>query len=204
MKIICIGRNYSEHIKELNNNLPKEPVFFFNTDSSLLEKNSPFYLPDFSQDVQYECEVVVRINRLGKSIPIDYAHNYYSEITVGLDMTLRDIQRREIEKSLPWSLSKAFDYSAPLGTFVSLDSLNKPIQDIDFYLLFNGEKVQCGNTCNMIFSVDRIISYISQYITLKIGDIIFTGTPKGVGQVAIGDKLEGFLEEKKLLSCRVK
>lgn len=204
MKIICIGRNYCEHIAELQNQKPQEPVFFLKTDSCLLEKGAPFYLPDFSQNVQYECEIVVRINRLGKSIPVSYAHNYYNEISLGLDMTLRDVQKEEIAKGLPWSISKAFDYSAPLGRFVSLNTLQKTIDNLDFYLLKNGQKVQQANSSEMIFDVDNIISYLSKFITLKIGDIIFTGTPKGVGRVQIGDTLEGFLEGEKILSCRVK
>lgn len=204
MKIICIGRNYLAHIKELNHSIPEEPVFFFKPDSALLQKHSPFYYPDFSNEVHYECELVVKINRLGKSIPENFAHNYYSEVAVGLDMTCRDIQRKEIEKSLPWSISKAFDYSAPISNFVTLDNLGKDIQNLDFKLLKNGVVVQETNTSDMIFSVNKLISYLSKFMTLKIGDMIFTGTPCGVGEVKIGDKLEAFLEGKSILKCDIK
>jgi len=204
MKIICVGRNYLAHIKELNHQVPTEPVFFFKPDSALLQKNSPFYYPDFSNKEDYECELEVKINRLGKSIPEKYAKNYYSEIALGLDMTCRDIQEKEIENSLPWSLSKAFDYSAPMSKFIDLETLGKDVQNIDFKLLKNGEEVQKTNTSDMIFSVDKLIAYLSQYMTLKIGDMIFTGTPCGVGQVKIGDTLEGFLEGKSILKCEIK
>lgn len=204
MKIICVGRNYLAHIKELNHSIPEEPVFFFKPDSALLQKNSPFYYPDFSNNVHYECELVVKINRLGKSIPEKYARNYYSEVAIGLDMTCRDIQEKEIENSLPWSISKAFDYSAPMSKFISLDNLGKNIQNLDFKLLKNGETVQQTSTSNMIFSVDKLISYLSKYMTLKIGDMIFTGTPCGVGPIKIGDSLEGFLEGKSILKCEIK
>lgn len=204
MKIICIGMNYLNHIKELNLQQPKEPVFFFKPDSALLQKNSPFYYPDFSKKVDYECELVVKINRLGKSIPERYAKNYYSEIALGLDMTCRDIQEKEMSLSLPWSLSKAFDYSAPMGKFTDLSKTSKDIQDLNFKLLKNGELVQQTNTSDMLFSVDKIIAYLSKYMTLKIGDMIFTGTPSGVGQVKIGDTLEAFLEDKSVLKCDIK
>lgn len=204
MKIICIGMNYLNHIKELNLQKPEEPVFFFKPDSTLLQKNSPFYYPDFSQKVDYECELVVKINRLGKSIPERYAKNYYNEIALGLDMTCRDIQEKEMALSLPWSLSKAFDYSAPLSKFTDLSKTGKDIQDLNFKLLKNGELVQKTNTSDMLFSVDKIIAYLSIYMTLKIGDIIFTGTPSGVGQVKIGDTLEAFLEDKSVLKCDIK
>lgn len=196
--------NYLKHIKELNLQQPKEPVFFFKPDSALLQKNSPFYYPDFSQKVDYECELVVKINRLGKSIPERYAKNYYNEIALGLDMTCRDIQEKEMALSLPWSLSKAFDYSAPMSKFINLSKIGKDIQDLNFKLLKNGEVVQKTNTSDMLFSVDKIISYLSKYMTLKIGDMIFTGTPSGVGQIKIGDTLEAFLEEELVLKCDIK
>lgn len=204
MKIICVGRNYLAHIKELNHPIPEEPLFFLKPDSALLQKNSPFYYPDFSTNVHYECELVVKINRLGKSIPERYAKNYYSEIALGLDMTCRDIQEKEILNSSPWSISKVFDYSAPMSKFIELETLGKDIQNLDFKLLKNGEIVQQTNTSDMIFTVDKIIAYLSQYMTLKIGDMIFTGTPCGVGEVKIGDHLEGFLEGNSVLRCDIK
>lgn len=204
MKIICIGKNYLQHIKELNLELPHEPMFFFKPESSLVIKNSPFYYPDFSKKVHYECELVVKINRVGKSISEKYANNYYSEIALGLDMTCRDIQEKEIQDSLPWSLSKAFDYSAPVGEFINLNQLGKDIKDINFKLLKNKAIVQETNTLDMLFSVDKIISYLSKYMTLKIGDLIFTGTPSGIGEVKIGDHLEAYLENSLNLSCEIK
>ncbi|MDR0971407.1 MAG: fumarylacetoacetate hydrolase family protein [Bacteroidales bacterium] len=204
MKIICIGRNYLQHIKELNHTIPKEPVFFFKCDTALLENNNPFYYPDYSNDVQYECELVVKIDKVGKTIPQRLAKNYYSSIALGLDMTLRDIQEKEIKESLPWSLSKAFDYSAPISEFINIKELGKDIDNINFHLLKNNTIVQKTNTSDMIFSVDYLISYISKYITLKTGDLIFTGTPSGVGKIKEGDLLEGFLEEKKILHCQIK
>ncbi|MCK9163955.1 MAG: fumarylacetoacetate hydrolase family protein [Bacteroidales bacterium] len=204
MKIICIGRNYLAHIKELKHPIPEEPLFFLKPDSSLLQKNSPFYYPDFSNNVHYECELVVKINRLGKSIPERYAKNYYSEVALGLDMTCRDIQEKEIANSSPWSISKVFDYSAPMSKFIELETIGKVIQDLNFKLQKNGETVQETNTSDMIFTVDKIIAYLSQYMTLKIGDMIFTGTPCGVGEVNIGDSLEGFLEGNSVLKCDIK
>lgn len=204
MKIICVGRNYLAHIKELNHPIPEEPLFFLKPDSALLQKNSPFFYPDFSNNIHYECELVIRINRLGKSIPEKYARKYYSEIALGLDMTCRDIQEKEIASSSPWSISKVFDYSAPMSQFIELETLGKDIQDINFKLEKNKVLVQETNTSDMIFTVDKIISYLSQFMTLKIGDLIFTGTPCGVGEVKIGDSLEGFLEGNPILKCDIK
>lgn len=196
--------NYLQHIKELNLKEPQQPIFFFKPESSLVSKNTPFYYPDFSKKVHYECELVVKINRLGKSISEKYAKNYYSEIALGLDMTCRDIQEKEIKDSLPWSLSKAFDYSAPIGEFINLNQLGAGVQNLNFKLLKNKSVVQQANTSDMLFSVDKIISYLSQFMTLKIGDLIFTGTPSGIGELTIGDHLEAFLEDKLNLSCEIK
>lgn len=203
MKIICIGRNYVDHAKELNNPLPKNPIFFLKPDSALLLKNKPFYLPDFSNDVHHEIEVVVKINRLGKHIEEKFAHRYYDEISLGIDFTARDIQRKCKEKGHPWEIAKAFDYSAPLAEFVKL-SKYKDINALNFELFKNDELVQKGNTSEMIFSVDKIIEYVSKFLTLKIGDLIYTGTPAGVGPVAIGDRLTGKLEGETMFDFEVK
>jgi 2-keto-4-pentenoate hydratase/2-oxohepta-3-ene-1,7-dioic acid hydratase in catechol pathway len=193
MKIICIGRNYVDHAIELNNKVPENPVFFMKPDSALLLKNRPFYIPEFSKEIHHEVEVVVRINRLGKHIDEKFAHRYYSDISLGIDFTARDIQNECKAKGLPWEIAKSFDSSAPLGSFIKLDKLkNKP--SFDFELHKNNQVVQKGNTSEMIFSIDRIISYISKFLTLKIGDLIYTGTPHGVGPVEIGDNLTGYLE----------
>jgi len=223
MKIICIGQNYLEHIKELNSAIPEEPVFFLKPDTALLLDNKPFYLPDFSKDIHYECEIVLKINRLGKHIDEKFAHKYYNELTVGIDFTARDIQKQQKTKGLPWEKAKGFDGSAPVGKFIKLHpspSLSKGERDthespplgggfrrggnLNFHLNLNGKTVQKGNTSDLLFSFDKIISFISQFITLKIGDLIFTGTPVGVGPVKIGDKLEAFLEGEKLLAFEVK
>ncbi len=204
MKIICIGRNYAAHAAELHAPIPEQPLFFLKPDSALLQKNQPFFYPDFSQEIQYELEVVIRINRLGKNIQTRFAKKYYHEIALGIDFTARDLQRRAIEKGEPWVLSKGFDDSAALSDFIPLESLEKPIQNLHFELMKNGESVQKGNTRDMLFSVDALIAYVSQFMTLKIGDVIYTGTPLGVGPVKIGDILEGFLEGKNLLKCKIK
>jgi 2-keto-4-pentenoate hydratase/2-oxohepta-3-ene-1,7-dioic acid hydratase in catechol pathway len=204
MKIICIGRNYADHAKELNNSMPSEPVFFFKPDTSILPKKQPFYIPSFTNDLHHELEVVIRINKLGKNISEKFAHTYYDEIGLGIDFTARDIQQECKEKGLPWEKAKAFDYSAPLGAkFLNKRDIPN-LNDISFKLLKNGVVAQEGNTKNMIFNFDKIISYISQFVTLKIGDLIFTGTPAGVSKVDIGDKLEGLIGEEKLLDLRVK
>jgi len=223
MKILCIAKNYPDHAVEMakasdarvdseaaaqvaapqTQNRP-EPVFFLKPDSALLQKNMPFFYPDFSQDVNYELEVVVRIDKVGKSIEERFAHKYYSEVALGIDFTARDIQKKAKEAGRPWALSKGFDGSAVLSDFVSLADLGKTIDNLDFHLLHNGEKVQVGNTSQMIHSVNRQIAYVSQFMTLKTGDLIYTGTPSGVGPVKIGDTLEGVLEGRKLLECRIK
>ena len=204
MKIICVGRNYTEHIEELNNSKPESPILFLKPDTALVKGGEAFYYPDFSNQIDYECELVIKISKIGKSIPVSCAKNYYEEVALGLDLTCRDLQTEEKNKSLPWTLSKAFDYSAPISEFFSLKELGKDVQNLDFSLLKNGTIVQKTNTSQMIFSVDEIISYISRFISLKVGDLIFTGTPAGVGSVKIGDKLVGVLEGKEILKCEIK
>lgn len=203
MKIICIGRNYSEHAKELKNEVPTEPVFFMKPDTALLKNGQPFYLPDFSNDIHHEVELVVLISKNGKNIAEKFAPNYYEKIGIGIDFTARDLQQKCKEKGLPWEKAKAFDNSAPLGEF-ELKSNLKEAKAIEFQLNINGELRQKGSSADMLFSIDKIIAYVSQYITLKTGDLIYTGTPSGVGPVKIGDKLEAYLEGKKMLEFEVK
>lgn len=203
MKIICIGRNYVDHAKELNNPVPEKPVFFMKPDTSLLRNNQPFFLPDFSSDLHYEVEVILRINRVGKNIEKQFAHRYYSDVGLGIDFTARDLQRECKEKKLPWEIAKGFDGSAVIGSIFKMEALGD-IHALDFSLQKNGKTVQEGNTSNMIFSFDDIISYISKFLTLKIGDLIFTGTPAGVGPVKVGDKLEGFVGDKQMFTCEIK
>lgn len=203
MKIICIGRNYSDHAKEMHADVPTEPVFFLKPDTALLKDGQDFYYPDFTQDVHYECELVVRIDKVGKNITEKFAHKYYSQIGLGLDFTARDLQQKCKEKGLPWELGKAFDQSAALGN-IFLDKETLPMESLSFELRKNGVLVQSGNSSEMIFNIDRIIAYISQYITLKTGDLIYTGTPAGVGPLAIDDLLEGFIEGKKIFSFSIK
>jgi acylpyruvate hydrolase len=203
MKIICIGRNYVKHAQELNHDVPTEPVFFMKPDSALSKDNKPFFLPDFSSEIHHEIELVVKISRLGKNIEAKFAHRYYDEIGLGIDFTARDLQRQLIEKGLPWEKAKAFDSSAVLGKFLSKEELGDMGQ-ILFSLKRNGETVQSGDSQLMIFPFDTIIEHVSKYVTLKIGDLIYTGTPAGVGPVAIGDRLEGFIGEKKMFDIQVK
>ncbi len=205
MKIIAVGMNYAAHNKELHHTLEqKEPVIFMKPDSSLLKDGKPFFIPDFSSEIHYETEIVVRINRLGKSIAERFAHRYYDEITVGIDFTARDLQNRLREKGMPWEISKAFDNSAAIGTFVRLDEVGGDINNLSFRLEKNGKAVQQGNSSEMLFKVDAIISYVSRFCTLKIGDLIYTGTPSGVAPVAIGDHLQGYIGERKLLDFFVR
>lgn len=207
MKIICIGRNYADHIKELDGNdkIPTEPLFFAKPDTALLRNNDPFYVPDFSDDVHYETELVVKINRVVKSIGERFAHRCYTEVGLGIDFTARDIQRRCMENGLPWEICKSFDHSAAVSAhFISLEKLGKGIQDLNFQMEFNGQTIQKGYTGDMIFTVDKIISYISNFITLKIGDLIFTGTPVGVGPVNPGDHITASLEGQILLDFDIK
>lgn len=203
MKIICIGRNYSDHAKELNNPVPTEPVFFMKPDSALLLKNKPFYIPNFTKEVHHEIELVVKINRLGKNILQKFANRYYNEVSLGIDFTARDVQQKLKEQGLPWEKAKAFDASAVLGDFIPVSDLPS-LQNLNFSLQKNGEIVQQGNTSDMIFTIDKIIEYVSQFVTLKIGDLIYTGTPAGVGPVSIGNKLIGKLEDKEILNFEVR
>lgn len=206
MKIICVGRNYPEHIKEFDNGQPNaEPMFFMKPDTALLRNNEPFYIPSFSKEVHYECELVVKINRVGRYIAEKFAHRYYDEVGLGIDFTARDIQREAMEKGHPWERAKAFDRSAALSPlFLSLAELGGDIQNLHFEMALNGEIRQKGYTGDMIFTVDRIISYVSQYVTLKMGDLIYTGTPAGVGAVAIGDMIKASLEGRPLLDFDIK
>lgn len=203
MKILAIGRNYAEHAKELNNPIPTEPVIFLMPETALVRNNKPFFYPDFSNDIHYEVELVIKINKLGKNIAEKFAHRYYDEIGIGIDFTARDVQANLKKKGLPWEKSKAFDGAAPLGEFVSKNEF-KDVTDINFSLEKNGEIVQNGNTKNMIFSFDAIIAHVSKFFTLKIGDLIFTGTPAGVGPVIIGDILNAKIENQELLKVSVK
>jgi 2-keto-4-pentenoate hydratase/2-oxohepta-3-ene-1,7-dioic acid hydratase in catechol pathway len=203
MKIICIGMNYSAHIKELGNQVPSEPVFFMKPDTAMLLNNMPFFLPDWSNDIHYEVEFVAKIGRLGKNIDVQYANRYYNECTVGIDFTARDIQSKCKKAGHPWEIAKAFDSSAALGKFIKIEKL-ADIKSVNIRLEKNGQVVQQGNTSDMLFNLDHIISYVSRYITLKIGDLIYTGTPPGVGPVKIGDTLDAFLENEKLLSVNIK
>lgn len=203
MKILAIGRNYANHAKELNNPVPEEPIVFSMPDSALLKNNNDFYYPEFSQDVHHELEVVVKICRVGKNIPLEFAHRYYDEVGLGIDFTARDIQAECKKKGLPWEKAKAFDGAAPISKFLP-KSRFVDINQLNFHLDINGKRIQTGNTSNMIFSIDYLISYLSKYFTLKIGDMIFTGTPEGVGPVVIGDHLEAVLEGEKLLDFHVR
>lgn len=203
MKIICIGRNYAAHIEELKNEQPAEPVVFIKPDSAILVSGNPFFLPDFSQNIHYELELIVRIDRLGKNIQQKFAHKYYNEIGLGIDFTARDLQDDLKKKGLPWEKSKAFDGSAVIGAWISKNQYSN-INNLNFELRINGLVVQQGVTSLMLYSIDSIIEEVSKYFTLKIGDIIFTGTPSGVGQVHPNDLLEGYLEGKKCIELRVK
>lgn len=204
MKIIAVGMNYAAHNKELHHSLElSEPTIFMKSDSSLLKDGKPFFIPDFSSEIHYETELVVKIDRLGKNIAERFAHRYYTEVTVGIDFTARDLQRKLREQGLPWELSKAFDNSAVVGTFVPVEQVGS-ISNLPFHLDINGKIVQKGNTQDMLFSVDKIIAYVSRFFTLKIGDLIYTGTPVGVGPVQIDDHLQGYIGEQKLLDFFVK
>lgn len=203
MKIICIGRNYTDHAKEMNSPIPEKPVFFFKPDTCLVRNNQPFFYPNFSNEIHYELEIVVKICRLGRNISEKFSHRYYKEIGLGIDFTARDLQQQCKEKGLPWEISKAFDGSSPISNFISKDSF-KDLADINFWLEKNGETVQKGNTSQMIFSIDSLISYVSKFTTLKIGDLLYTGTPAGVGPVSIGDRLKGYLNGDLLLDFFVR
>jgi acylpyruvate hydrolase len=203
MKIFCIGRNYIEHAKELNNPLPEKPVFFLKPDTSIVIRNRPFFYPDFSSDIHYETELVIKINKNGKHISEKFAGTYYNEIGLGIDFTARDLQQECKQKGLPWEVAKGFDQSAPISRWIQISEL-KNKSNILFHLDLNGKLVQTGSSKDMIFSFDKVIAYISGFITLKMGDLIFTGTPAGVGPVKIGDHLEGYLEDRKMLDFNVR
>lgn len=204
MKVIAVGMNYAAHNKELHNTLElTEPTIFMKSDSSLLKDGKPFFIPDFSSEIHYETEVVIKIDRLGKNIAERFASRYYHEVTVGIDFTARDLQRKLRAEGLPWELSKAFDNSAAIGDFVALEEAGN-INSLPFHLEINGQCVQQGNTSDMLFSVDKIVSFVSRFFTLKIGDLIYTGTPAGVGPVKIGDHLEGYLGDSRLLNFYIR
>lgn len=203
MKIICIGRNYAEHAKEMNSVIPSEPVFFLKPDTSLIKDNQPFYYPDFSKEIHHEVELVLKINKPGKNIQTQFANKYYNEIGIGIDFTARDIQAECKKNGLPWEKAKAFDGAAPIGKFLDKKQFTDE-KNINFHLKINGNNIQEGNTKDLLFSFDTIIAYISKYFTLRTGDLIYTGTPEGVGPVKIGDRLEAYIEDQKLLDFEIK
>jgi len=203
MKIFAIGQNYIEHNKELSSPNPTEPVVFMKPDTAALKNNKPFFIPDFSQELHYEAELIFKFNRIGKNIDAKFAHRYYSEIGLGVDFTARDLQRKLKSEGKPWEICKAFDNSAVIGNFLQAEDLGD-VQKIEFRLDINGKTVQNGNSSDMIFPVNELISYVSRFFTIKIGDILFTGTPVGVGKVAIGDRLEGYISDKKMFDFIVK
>lgn len=203
MKIFCVGRNYAEHAAELGNEKPDEPVVFMKPDTALLRNNAPFYHPDFSQEIHYECEIVVRICREGKHIATQFAHKYYDQVGLGIDFTARDLQDRLKAKGLPWELAKGFDNSAAISHFVPKDKFGN-LQNLNFRLTVNGIERQKANSSSMLFTIDEIVSFVSKYFTLKTGDLIFTGTPKGVSKIKIGDLLEGYLEGEFMYSIEIK
>ena len=205
MKIIAVGMNYAQHNKELGHTQEnREPVIFMKPDSAILKDGKPFFVPDFSHEVHYETEVVVRICRLGKNIAPRFAHRYYDAVTVGIDFTARDLQRKFREAGNPWELCKGFDNSAAIGTFISLEQAGGDLQNLDFHLDIDGCEVQRGNTADMLFKIDDIIAYVSRFMTLKIGDVLFTGTPAGVGPVSVGQHLQGYLGGEKLLDFHIR
>jgi 2-keto-4-pentenoate hydratase/2-oxohepta-3-ene-1,7-dioic acid hydratase in catechol pathway len=203
MKIICVGRNYAAHIEELDNEKPKHPVLFMKPDTSVLLKKQPFFIPEFSSDVHYEVEILVKIKKIGKHIDRKFAHKYYDEIGLGIDFTARDLQSQLKEKGLPWEKAKGFDGATVIGNFIPKTGFES-VDNIDFHLEKNGETVQQGNTAMMLWKIDELIEYISKYFTLKIGDIIFTGTPSGVGKVNPEDVLTGFIDSTEIFSIKVK
>lgn len=203
MKIICVGKNYLKHIQELDRKRPSEPVFFMKPDSSVIIRNRPFFLPDFSEEIHHEVELIFRICKVGKYIQPKFAHTYYDAIGLGIDFTARDLQRKCVAEGNPWEIAKAFDGSAVISKFVKKEHFGD-INSMDFRLLLNDQCVQHGNSKDMLFSIDDIICHVSRFMTLKIGDVIFTGTPEGVGKVAINDRLQGFIGEEKFLDFKIK
>ena len=203
MKIICIGKNYKSHINEMGSKMQQEPLFFFKPDTAILQRNRPFFIPEFANQFDYEIELVYKISKVGKNINEKFANTYYSEIGLGVDFTARDLQQQCIKNGNPWEICKSFDNSAAISKFIPLENIiNK--ENINFKLYKNNQIVQEGNSKDMVFSIDKIISYISQFITLKLGDIIFTGTPSGIGKISINDRLEGWIEEKKMFEFDIK
>ena len=203
MKIFAIGQNYKEHNKELNSTNPTEPVVFMKPDTALLKNNKPFYIPDFTNELHYETELIVKFNRLGKNIDTAFSNRYYAEIGLGVDFTARDLQRKLKAEGKPWELCKAFDNSAVIGNFLPVEELGN-VQEIQFRLDLNGKTVQNGNSSEMIFPINELVMYVSRFFTIKIGDILFTGTPAGVGKVSIGDRLEGYIFDKKMFDFQIK
>ena len=203
MKILCIGRNYAEHIAELHNERPSEPVLFMKPDTALLRENEAFYYPEFSKEIHHEVELVLKINKMGKNIEAKFAHKYYDEIGIGIDFTARDVQNKLKVKGLPWEKAKAFNGSAPISGFVAKTKF-QDLQNLNFHLAINGETKQQGNTSMMLWNFDEIIAEVSKYFTLKTGDLIFTGTPAGVGEVKIGDVLSAYIEQEKFLEFEIK
>ena len=203
MKIICIGRNYIDHVDELKNKKPSSPIIFLKPETAVILKNQPFFIPDYSNDVHYEVEILVKIKKLGKSIETKFSHKYYDQVGLGIDFTARDLQSELKKNGLPWEKSKAFDGSALIGEWVNKNEFND-LNNLNFSLNKNGKSVQSGNTFNMLWSIDELVSEVSKFFTLKIGDVIFTGTPSGVGKVSENDLLEGFINEKKFFSIKSK
>lgn len=203
MKIICVGKNYLKHIQELDRQRPTEPVFFLKPDSSIIIRNRPFFLPDFSEEIHHEVELLFRICKVGKCIQPKFAHTYYDTIGLGIDFTARDLQRKCVAEGNPWEIAKAFDGSAVISKFVEKEHFGD-LKNLDFKLMLNDHCVQHGNSKDMLFTIDEIICHVSKFMTLKIGDIIFTGTPEGVGKVAINDRLQGFIGEEKFLDFKIK
>ena len=203
MKIICVGQNYLNHIKELNSKRNKSPILFLKPDSSIIQKNQPFFIPEFSKEIHYEAEIILKFDKLGKHIDKKFSNNYYNQISLGIDFTARDLQEKLKKSGQPWEKAKSFDNSAVVGDWIDVNNF-QDINDINFCLKLNNEIVQSSNSSNMIWKIDDLVSEVSNYFTLKIGDILFTGTPEGVGKVSIGDVLDGFLEEKKVFSIKIK
>ena len=203
MKIICVGQNYLNHIKALNSKRNKSPILFLKPDSSIIQKNQPFFIPEFSKEIHYEAEIILKFDKLGKHIDKKFSNKYYNQISLGIDFTARDLQEKLKKSGQPWEKAKSFDNSAVVGDWIDVNNF-QDINDINFCLKLNNEIVQSSNSSNMIWKIDDLVTEVSNYFTLKIGDILFTGTPEGVGKVSIGDVLEGFLEKKKVFSIKIK